>query len=396
MNYKLTKKFFKIPKNLIYLNGNSLGPLPKNTKKFINNFLDNEWGKELVRGWNKNNWFIYSKVLGNKISKLIGAPKDTVVVGDTLSIQVFQALSASLDINKKRKIILSDKGNFPTDIYMAQGLINLKDRGYKLKLINSDEIEKNINEKVAVLLITEVDYRSAKLHDIKKLTKLCHKFGVLIICDLAHSTGAIPINVIQTKVDFAIGCTYKYLNGGPGSPAFIYVAKKHINKIKPSLYGWHGHKSPFEFNLKYEPSPGIDRMRIGTPSILSFKSLESSLKVFEDIDMKLLKKDADILSDLMISEIEKKCPDLKLLSPKLSSARGSHIAFIFEKGYELVQDLIAEGVICDFRSPNIIRFGITPLYLGKSDIIKSVKIICNILSKKVWTKDKFIKRALVT
>ena len=186
------------------------------------------------------------------------------------------------------------------------------------------------------------------------------------------------------------------MNGGPGSPAFIYVAKKHINKIKPSLYGWHGHKSPFEFNLKYEPSPGIDRMRIGTPSILSFKSLESSLKVFEDIDMKLLKKDADILSDLMICEIEKKCPDLKLLSPKLSSARGSHIAFIFEKGYELVQDLIAEGVICDFRSPNIIRFGITPLYLGKSDIIKSVKIICNILSKKVWTKDKFIKRALVT
>ena len=391
-----TKKLFQIPKGMIYLNGNSLGPLPKNTKKFINDFLDNEWGKELVKGWNKNNWFIYSKILGNKIAKLIGAPKDTVIVGDTLSIQVFQALSASIYLNRNRKIILSDTGNFPTDIYMAEGLIKLKGNGYKLKLINADEIEKNINTDVAVLLITEVDYKSSKLHKIKKITETCHKNGVIIVCDLAHSTGAIPVDVIRSNVDFAVGCTYKYINGGPGSPAFIYVAKRHIKKIKPTLCGWHGHISPFNFDLKYRPSESIDKMRIGTPSIISFKSLESSLEIWEKISMRILRENSIYLSEVLINEIEKKCPELKLISPKNPAERGSHLAYKFDKGYEFMQALISGGVIGDFRAPNIIRFGITPLFIDENDIIKSVKKMGEILSKKFWKNKKFFIKTLVT
>jgi len=395
-NFSQFKNLFSIPKDTVYLCGNSLGPPLKSMTNEIKNFIENEWAKELVKGWNSKSWFSQAKIIGNQISKIIGAPKNTIIVGDTLSTQVYQALTSAIKLNSKRKYILTDNGNFPADVYIAQGLLKLFNDEYEIKIVDPEKVIETINEEVAVVMLTQVDYRTSRLHDMKKVTEIAHKFGALTVWDLAHSAGVLPINLENAKADFAVGCTYKYLNGGPGSPAFIYVSPKHINKIEPALFGWHGHKSPFDFSLNYEASTGIDKMRIGSPSILSFAALSHSLDIWDNIDLKELRMRSIDLSELFISELDKLSLNFKLACPRDPNLRGGQISYICENGYEFMQAFIDKKLIGDFRAPNLIRFGFSPLYLDENDIMRAIKIIEQVSTEDLWKNYKNINRKTVT
>jgi kynureninase len=319
------------------------------------------------------------------------------VVGDTLSIKVFQAVAAALAVTPDRRIILSDSGNFPTDLYMVEGLMTLRDAGYVLRTPAPEDVLDQITEEVATVMVTEIDYRSGRKHDMQAIISKAHSVGATVVWDLAHSIGALPVDVASTDADFAVGCTYKYLNAGPGAPAFIYVAPRLLDTVQPALSGWFGHEAPFAFDLDFRPMPGkIDRMRIGTPSIAAFSLLDAALNIWDHVDMKDLQKASIELSEAFIREIEARCSDLKLASPRDANQRGSHVSFEFEHGYACMQALISEGVIGDFRSPNIMRFGITPLFLNLNDIKQAVVILEKILVTKAWAKPEFQKRALVT
>jgi kynureninase len=396
-NFSKTRQMFDIPEGMVYLNGNSLGPMPKKAPEVINNFLINEWRTELVKGWNTKNWFIKSNLLGDRIGSLIGAANGTTVVGDSLSIKVFQAVAAALAMAPKRRVILSDNGNFPTDLYMVEGLINLRDAGYVLRTPDPEDVFDQITDEVAVVMITEVDYRNSRKHDMKTIIAKAHSVGATVVWDMAHSIGAIPIDVTDTNTDFAVGCTYKYLNGGPGSPAFIYVAPRLLDIAEPALSGWFAHEAPFAFDLNFRPTPSkIDRMRIGTQSIAAFTLLETALDIWDGVNLDDVRSKSIELSELFISQVEAKCHGLTLVSPRDPNQRGSHVAFQFENGYECMQALIAHGVIGDFRAPDIMRFGITPLFINLDDIEKAVTILSDILTNKIWKKPEFQKRALVT
>ena len=395
-NFAQFKDLFSIPKGTVYLCGNSLGPPLKSMTKEIKTFLEDEWAKELVKGWNSKGWFSQAKIIGNQISKIVGAPMNSIIVGDTLSTQVFQALTSALKLKSKRKYILTDNGNFPADVYIAQGLLKLFKDKYEIKIVDPEKVIETIDEDVAVVMLTQVDYRTSRLHDMKKVTEIAHKFGALTVWDLAHSAGVLPISLENTKADFAVGCTYKYLNGGPGSPAFIYVAPKYINEVEPALFGWHGHKSPFDFSLNYEASMGIDKMRIGSPSIISFSALRHSLDIWEDIDLSELRKRSIVLSELFISELDKLSLNFELACPRDPNKRGGQISYICENGYEFMQAFIEKKLIGDFRAPNLIRFGFSPLYLDENDILKAIKIIDQVSKNELWKNYKNINRKTVT
>ena len=396
-DFARTREMFDIPEGMIYLNGNSLGPMPKAAPAAINSFLLDEWRTELVSGWNTKNWFMQTNTLGDRVGKLIGAAPCSTVVGDTLSIKVFQAVAAALAVTPDRRIILSDSGNFPTDLYMVEGLMTLRDAGYVLRTPAPEDVLDQITEEVATVMVTEIDYRSGRKHDMQAIISKAHSVGATVVWDLAHSIGALPVDVASTDADFAVGCTYKYLNAGPGAPAFIYVAPRLLDTVQPALSGWFGHEAPFAFDLDFRPMPGkIDRMRIGTPSIAAFSLLDAALNIWDHVDMEDLQKASIELSEAFIGEIEARCSDLKLASPRDANQRGSHVSFEFEHGYACMQALISEGVIGDFRSPNIMRFGITPLFLNLNDIKQAVVILEKILVTKAWAKPEFQKRALVT
>jgi len=396
-DFARTREMFDIPEGMIYLNGNSLGPMPKAAPAAINSFLLDEWRTELVSGWNTKNWFMQTNTLGDRVGNLIGAAPGSTVVGDTLSIKVFQAVAAALALTPDRRIILSDSGNFPTDLYMVEGLMTLRDAGYVLRTPAPENVLDQITEEVATVMVTEIDYRSGRKHDMQAIISKAHSVGATVVWDLAHSIGALPVDVASTDADFAVGCTYKYLNAGPGAPAFIYVAPRLLDTVQPALSGWFGHEAPFAFDLDFRPMPGkIDRMRIGTPSIAAFSLLDAALNIWDHVDMEDLQKASIELSEAFIGEIEARCSDLKLASPRDANQRGSHVSFEFEHGYACMQALISEGVIGDFRSPNIMRFGITPLFLNLNDIKQAVVILEKILVTKAWAKPEFQKRALVT
>ena len=395
-NFLNLKKNFSIPEGTIYLCGNSLGPPLKSMGNEVKKFVDEEWAKELVKGWNSKGWFEQSKKIGNQIAKIVGADKETIIVGDTLSTQVFQALTCALKLNQNRRYVLTDNGNFPADIYIAEGLLKLLGDKHELKIVKPEDIIEHINDEVAVILLTEADYRTGKIYDMKNITHLAHSSGALVIWDLAHTAGVLPIKLSETKADFAVGCTYKYLNGGPGSPAFIYIAPNHINKVEPALFGWHGHKNPFEFNLNYLPSSGIEKMKIGSPSIISFASLKHALDIWDNIDMNELRLKSIELSELFISEIDKLSIDLNLVSPRDPYFRGNQVSYSLENGYAFMQALIQENLIGDFRSPNLIRFGFSPIYLDEQDIINAVAIIGKVSRNSLWRKFSNQSRKIVT
>ena len=396
-NFAKTRAMFDIPEGMVYLNGNSLGPMPKAGPDAMMRFMNEEWRTELIKGWNTKGWFMQTNTIGDRIGKLIGAPKDSVVASDTLSIKVFQAVGAGLALVPDRKLILSDTGNFPTDLYMVQGLVKLKEDGYKLRTVAPAAVLDAITDEVAVVTLTEVDYRTGRKHDMKAIIDKAHSVGAVVVWDLAHSAGAIPVDVLGTDVDFAVGCTYKFFNAGPGGPAFIYVAPRLIETVEPVLSGWYGHEAPFAFDTDYRPMPGkIDRMRIGTPSIASFALLEAALDIWEDVDLNDVRTRSIELMELFIYEVESRCDGVTLAGPRNMDERGSHVSFEFEHGYPCMQALIERKVIGDFRAPNMMRFGITPLFIGEAEILKAVDILEDILKTQSYKEDRFQVRSAVT
>ena len=390
------KELFDIPDGLIYLDGNSLGPLPKGVAEAVQNTVSVQWGGQLIKGWNTCHWMEQPVRVGNQIAGLIGAPAGSVVMGDTLSIKVFQALAAALAMQPSRKIILSDNGNFPSDLYMAEGLVELKAQGYELKVVDPEGISDAIDESIAVVMLTEVDYRSGRRHAMQKITKLAHASGAVMVWDLAHSAGAIDVDIAASNCEFAVGCTYKYLNGGPGAPAFIYVRPDLAATVKPALSGWLGHKAPFAFEPTYTPAVDIERMRVGTPPVIQVAALEEALKIWDSVKIADVRAASIALSELFISEVEKSCPELKLISPRDSAVRGSQVSFAFDHGYAAMQALIARGVIGDFRAPNVMRFGFTPLYIDKSDVLAAVAVLTDILQNKLWDAPEYLATNRVT
>lgn len=392
----LRKDRFELPKDLIYLDGNSLGPLPKGALERAERVLRDEWGELLIRAWNKAEWMDLPKKVGDLIAPLVGAPKGSIATGDTLSIKVYQALAAALQLNPDRKVILSDTGNFPTDLYMAQGLIRTIGKSHELRTVPPEEVERSINGDVAALMLTHVDYRSGRLHDMERITRAAQDAGAVMIWDLAHSAGALPVDLAGSGCEFAVGCTYKYLNGGPGAPAFIYCRPDLIEQIEPALSGWLGHEAPFEMEPAYRPALSTERLRIGTPSIVQLSILEEALAIWQDVDMQALRAQSIALGDLFIREVEKRVPHLELASPREGVNRGSQVSFAFSDGYSVVQALIERGVIGDFRAPNIMRFGFTPLYLDEADVLKAVEIIGEVFDHEIWRDPKYTVRSAVT
>ena len=391
-----TKDLFKLPEGIIYLDGNSLGPLPKTAAQKVSQMMESEWGEMLITGWNNAGWMQQPVSVGDRIARLIGAESGHVVVGDTLSIKVYQALASALEMRPDRRVILSDSGNFPSDLYMAEGLIKSLNAGHELRVVAPEDIANNITDEVAVTLITEVDYRTGRRHDMRELTAKAHAVGALTVWDLAHSAGAFEVDLKGCGVDFAVGCTYKYLNGGPGSPGFIYVAPRHVERARPALSGWLGHAAPFAFEPSYAAGEGIERMRVGTPSVIAMASLEAALDIWDRVDMADLRKRSIELSTLFIETVEKNCPMLELASPRDPAKRGSQVSFHFEHGYAAMQALIERGVIGDFRAPDIMRFGFTPLYLDENDVLAGCEILTEIMRGNLWDKAEFKIKARVT
>ncbi len=391
-----TKSQFHLPKGIIYLDGNSLGPLPKKAQDRIQHTLNYEWGEMLVTGWNKAGWMDQPNKVGDRIGKLIGATSKTVTVGDTLSIKVFQALASATNYQNNRKVLLTDSSNFPSDIYAAQGLVNMLQDDHQVKIVSTDDLIDNINENVAAVFFTEVDYKTGRRYDAKKIIKAAKQNGSLVILDLAHSAGAIDTNLTELEVDLAVGCTYKYLNGGPGSPAFIYVNPNLVNSLDPCLSGWLGHQNPFDFSLNYYPASGIDRMRVGTPPVIALAALEASLDIWETVNINDVRETSIQLTDQFIKGVEQKCPMLQLITPRLPENRGSQVSFSFEHGYAAMQACIERGVIGDFRAPDVMRFGFTPLFIDSQDVERAIETLAEIMSKDLWNDPKFQKRNKVT
>lgn len=390
------KELFHLPEGVIYLDGNSLGPLPKGATERMQQVMTAEWGQDLIRAWNTADWMALPAKVGDRIGRLIGAPAGSVATGDTLSIKVYQALAAALKMRPDRRVILSDAGNFPSDLYMAQGLIGTIDKGYELRTPAPEDVAEAITDEVAVVMLTQVDYRSGRMHDMKAITERAHAAGAVMVWDLAHSAGAVPVDVTASGAEFAVGCSYKYLNGGPGAPAFIYARPDIVESIEPALSGWLGHAAPFAMEPGYRPAMSTERMRVGTPPILQLAALDAALDVWEGVDMADLRAASVALCERFITEVEARCPMLTLASPRDGTQRGSQVSFAFKDGYAAVQALADRGVIGDFRAPDIMRFGFTPLYIDEADVIAAVDVMEEILRDEIWRDAKYQVRSRVT
>jgi len=395
-DFAATRALFHLPEGIIYLDGNSLGPLPKAAAQRVADCVTKEWGDMLITGWNKAGWMDLPARIGARIGRLIGAAPGTVTMGDTLSIKVYQALASAFELNPARRVVLSDTGNFPSDLYIADGLCRTLGHGYTLRTVAPEEVEGAIDDTVAVLMLTEVDYRTGRRHDMKRLTERAHAAGALAVWDLAHSAGALPVDLAGCDADFAVGCTYKYLNSGPGGPAFIYVAPRFAERARPALSGWLGHEAPFAFDLDYRPGRGIERMRVGTPPILQLAALDASMDIWDRVDMQDVRSRSIELTQAFIAGVEAACPGLALASPRDPAARGSQVSFRHPEGYAIMQALIARGVIGDFRAPDILRFGFTPLYTTMDDVAGAVAILAQIVNGRLWDHPEYKVRARVT
>jgi kynureninase len=395
-DFSQTKAMFQMPADMIYLDGNSLGPLPRAAAARIADCVTREWGEMVITGWNRAGWMAQPTTYADRIGRLIGAEPGHTVLGDTLSVKVYQALAAALDLVPDRRVILTDSGNFPSDIYMAEGLIRSLDRGYELRVVAPEDVADHIDDQLAVLMLTQVDYRTGRMHDMAALTQKAHDAGAIAIWDLAHSAGALPVDVGGCGADFAVGCTYKYLNGGPGAPAFIYVAPRHIDRCQPALSGWLGHAAPFAFEASYRPGTGIERMRVGTPPVLQLAALDASLDIWDQVDLHDIRTASIALTDQFIAGIEATCPMLTLASPRDPAQRGSQVSFRFADGYAAMQACIAQGVVGDFRAPDIMRFGFTPLFIDADDVAKAVEIIARVMADRLWDAPAYRQRAAVT
>ena len=389
---------FMLPEGVIYLDGNSLGALPRVAAERLKAVIEQEWGRDLIRSWNIHGWIDLPRRAGDKIARLVGAAPGQVLVADSTSVNLFKLLAAALRLRPDRTVIVSERDNFPTDLYVAQGLIDLLGSRHTLRLIDrpEDAIDA-IDDDVAVASLTHVNYRTGRIFAMKDVTAAAHKAGALMLWDLCHSAGALPVALDACDADLAVGCGYKYLNGGPGAPAFLYVAQRLQNEIKPPLSGWMGHAAPFAFDVDYRPAPGIARNLCGTPAVLSLAALDAGLDVLLDADMEAVRAKSLELGDLFLELVAQECGDhgFRVVSAP-RALRGSQVALGHEHGYAIMQALIERGVIGDFRMPDILRFGLTPLYVRYVDIWDAVATLREVMASGVWDQAKYHKRAAVT
>lgn len=401
---KNVKNDFALPADVIYLDGNSLGARPRKSLALAQEVITQQWGEDLINSWNKADWWGLPTRLGDKVAKLIGANAGETIISDSTSLNLFKVLSAAVSIqaeNKpERKVIIAEKDVFPTDIYMIEGFINLLNQGYQLVLIeNQDDLSKHLaSQQVAVVVLSHVNYRTGYLYDMAVLNQQVHAEGALLIWDLCHSVGAVTIELNKTDSDFAIGCTYKYLNGGPGSPALLWVNQKHQNQAGQPLSGWWGHNKPFNMADHYEPAQGIRRFLCGTQPILSMSLIECGLDIFLDTNMQTIREKSLKLTDLFMALVEQECADFgfELITPTSHHYRGSHVSYKHPNGYQIIQALIARGVIGDYREPAVLRFGVTPLYLSHVDMWNAVQAIKQVMTLAEWQNEKYQVRAQVT
>ncbi|WP_370325717.1 kynureninase [Euzebya sp.] len=397
---------FALPDGVVYLDGNSLGPLPHGVAERVADVVTRQWGESLIRGWNDHGWVDLPGRVGDRIARLIGAPAGSVVCTDSTSVNVAKALSAALALRPDRRIVVSDRGNFPTDLYVAQGLIAALGGRHELRVVDPTDVADVLTGPdagdVAALLLTHVDYRTGRVHDMAGLTAAAHQAGALAVWDLAHSAGAVELDLDGCDVDLAVGCSYKYLNGGPGAPAFIHVHARHADVAEPLLAGWFGHAAPFDFDLAYRPTSGVGRFRVGTPPVLAMSALDAALAVWDDVDavggMAAVRAKSVALTERFIAGVEARCAghDLRLVSPRDPAARGSQVSLAHPEGYAVVQALIADGVIGDFRAPDVMRFGFAPLYLRHADVDAAVEALGTVLDERRWDTPAFRRRAAVT
>ena len=390
---------FFLPKNTIYFDGNSLGPVPKKTIKNLNKTINEEWGKDLINSWNKANWINLPQTLGDKIAPLLGAKSGEVVVVDSTSLNLFKVLTSALRLNKNRKKIVSESTNFPSDLYILEGVNGMLNNHYECQLIDDDiNFEKYIDSSTAVVMLSHINYKTGRISDMKKITDYAHQQGALVVWDLSHSVGVIPMDLHNIGVDFAVGCTYKHLNGGPGAPGFLYVHSDLIAIVSQPLSGWLGHSDPFAFEAKYTPANNINKFICGTPSILSYKAVESALDIFDEISLEQVREKSIQLSELFIKLIQQECGDFgfELFSPIDAAHRGSQSSYKHENAYPIMQSLISRGIIGDYREPNILRFGISPLYMRYEDVWSAIICLKNIMQSNEWDSSNFKIRNYVT
>lgn len=389
---------FQLPEDVIYLDGNSLGCLPKATQGRLADVVQREWGEGLIGSWNSAGWVDAPQRMGDKIARLIGARTGEVVACDSTSVNVFKALCAALSVNPGRSTLLSERGNFPTDVYMMQGLEALTGRRIVARLVDAEEIADAIDDDTAAVLLTEVHYRTGRIRDMAATTAAAHARGALAIWDLSHSAGAIPVDLNSAGADFAVGCGYKFLNGGPGAPAFLFAAERHQARAQPALAGWFGHARPFDFEDAYQPAEGIRRFLVGTPPILGLAALGVGVDLMLEADMAQLRAKSVALGQLFAERMEPLCDrhGFALASPADPAHRGSQISYAHPKAYAIVQALIARGVVGDFRAPDVLRFGLTPLYTSFADIASAVDILAGVMDAREWDRPAFKVRSAVT
>jgi len=413
---------FDLPAGVIYLDGNSLGPLPRAARERLRQVVDDEWGAGLIRSWNAAGWIDAPGRLGDKIAPLVGALPGEVVVADSTSVNVFKLLVGALRLRPERRTILSEAGNFPTDLYMAQGAAELLGGRHVLRCAGERggaggdhrhpdadpgpdadadpeaDVIAAIDEDTAVVMLTHVNYRTGWMHDMAAVTRAAHARGALMVWDLAHSAGAVPVDLEAAGADLAVGCSYKYLNGGPGAPAFLYVRRALQDRLRSPLTGWMGHAAPFAFDAAYTPAPGIGRQLCGTPPIVAMATLEAALDLWAEVDLAQVRAKSVALTELFIALVEATCAGhgLALATPRDPARRGSQVSFAHPDGHAIMRALIDRGVIGDYREPNVMRFGFAPLYTRFTDVYDAVATLGQILDTRAWDRPAYHARSAVT
>ena len=391
------RDLFHLRNGLIYLDGNSLGVMPRTASERIARAVNGEWAEGLITSWLGADWVNAPRRIGDRIASFLGAEAGEVIAADSTSVNIFKALTAALSLNPGRHVLLTEATNFPTDHYIMQGLAGFAGN-LEARAVEPERLIDAIDETVAVVLLTQVHYKSGLIRDMARVTAKAHEKGALILWDLSHSAGAIPVDLNGAGADFAVGCGYKFLNGGPGAPAFLFAARRHQAAALPILSGWFGHAAPFAFDEDYRPAPGVERFLCGTPPVLGLTALECGVNIMADADMGQLRAKSVALGDLFISLMDERCGELgfTLLSPRESALRGSQVSYAHPQGYAIVQALKERDVIGDFRAPDVLRFGLTPLYLRYTDMFHAVEAIRAVVTGGAWDRPEYRERAAVT
>ena len=389
---------FVMPEGLVYLDGNSLGPLPAATAARLEGVIREEWGRDLIASWNTHDWIALPRTVGDGIAPLLGAAAGEVVVADSTSVNLFKLLAAALRLRPGRTVILTEEGNFPTDLYVAQGLADLLGPAARLRVAGREGLETALDGDTAVLMLTHVDFRSGFMHDMEALTRAAHDRRALVLWDLSHSAGVVPLELDTWDVDLAVGCGYKFLNGGPGAPAFLFVARRLQDEAVQPVWGWLGHEAPFAFEPAYTPAPGIARHVCGTPPILSLAALRCGVELAAEVGVAAVRRKSEALGDLFIRLMAQECGDagFEPVSPADPRRRGSQVSFRHPEAFAVIRALAARGVVGDFREPDVARFGLGPLYLRYEDVWDAVAAVREIAASRAWDDPAFHRRGPVT